>query len=364
MVLLYHIINERNTKNASQFLKNSLYSDIKLPRNYELIYRCSIFAAQIKTSNTMFNRQIAKSILMVRPKNFGFNPQTEQSNAFQQKTLGLSDEEVKLLALQEFDQFVTQLRQAKIDVLVIEDTEYPNKYDAVFPNNWISTHQSGLIVTYPMFSTTRRLERSDHIFQAIEERYIVNGKIELEYFESLDLFLEGTGSVVLDRTNRIAYACESVRTSEIVLDEFCKKMGYRKMLFQAVDDFGMPIYHTNVMMALGKNFVIICLDSICDEIERDELFELFGETKKNLIVINQDQMATFAGNMLQVENQDGVSYLIMSEQAYQSLREQQIQELKMYTNILYAPLYLIEQYGGGGARCMMAELFLTPKTAQ
>lgn len=306
-------------------------------------------------------RQITDTIFMVRPANFGFNPQTAANNAFQEKETDLKPAEIQTLALQEFDGFVATLRNAKIRVIVIQDTDHPTKHDAIFPNNWISIHENGTLITYPIFAPMRRLERREDIVGGLIDEFQIQNRIKLEQHESSKLFLEGTGSMILDRPNKVVYACRSVRTDEEVLDDFCERMGYEKMLFTSTDDTGLEIYHTNVMMALGENFVVICLESIKDGTEWANLHRKFEETNKAIIDINMEQMTSFAGNMLQVRNTDGDTFLVMSEQAYRSLEKEQIQQIEQHTNILYSPLYTIEKFGGGSARCMMSEIFAERK---
>ena len=306
-------------------------------------------------------RQITDTIFMVRPSNFGFNPQTAANNAFQEEATDLKPSEIQTLALQEFDSFVAALRNAKIRVIVIQDTDNPTKYDAIFPNNWISTHNNGYLITYPMFAPMRRLERREDIIGGLIEEFQVKDRIHLEHYEASDIYLEGTGSMILDRPNKLVYACRSLRTEEKVLDDFCEQMGYGKVLFTSTDESGLEIYHTNVMMALGEDFVVICLESIKDGKEWANLHQKFEETNKTVVEISMEQMASFAGNMLQVRNIDGDTFLVMSEQAYRSLSEEQIQQIEQHTNILYSPLYTIEKFGGGSARCMMAEIFVARK---
>lgn len=302
-------------------------------------------------------RQITDTILMVRPAHFGFNPQTANNNAFQDADTDLKPAEIQILAVQEFDSFVATLRNAKIRVIVIQDSARPIKYDAVFPNNWISTHKDGTLITYPMFAPMRRLERREDIIGGIAEEFYIKDRIRLEPYETQNVFLESTGSLILDRPNKIAYACRSVRTDEQVIDDFCERMGYEKVLFTSTDENGMKIYHTNVMMALGEDFVVICLESIRDGKEWANLHRKFKATNKEIIEISMEQMAAFAGNMLQVRNADSDTFLVMSEQAYRSLDKGQIKKIERKTNILHSPLYTIEQFGGGSARCMMAEIF-------
>ncbi len=298
---------------------------------------------------------------MVRPAHFGFNEETAVNNAFQVMDKSLEPREVRQGARREFDAFVEKLRSAGVEVIVVEDTETPVKLDAVFPNNWITFHEDGRVVTYPMNAPTRRLERREDILEMLGKRFQLGDHLRFEHYEEMGMYLEGTGSLILDRPNHIAYACLSPRTDEHLLDDFCDKLGYEKVAFIAVDANGQEIYHTNVMMALGESFVVICLESVRAEGERNRLLNKFAETDKEVIEISLDQMTAFAGNMLQVRSQDGTPWLVMSEQAYKSLRPKQLEQIEKHSGILYSPLYVIEKYGGGSARCMMAEIFLPEK---
>jgi hypothetical protein len=305
--------------------------------------------------------QITDTLLMVRPANFGFNPETAANNAFQTNDTSISPAEIQAKALAEFDAFVEKLQAQGIHVIIANDSAFPIKTDAIFPNNWVSFHADGTVVTYPMFSPNRRLERSEKILQLIENEHFIHQKKSFIAAEKEKKYLEGTGSLILDRVHRIAYACLSVRTNESLLDEFCSALGYQKMIFHAIDATQLPIYHTNVMMALGETFAIICMDTIKSASERAMLEAAFKKTKKQIITISLTQMQHFAGNMLQVASKTGKTHLVMSEQAYKSLTQYQKIQIKKQTNILQVPLYTIEQYGGGGARCMLAEVFLPKK---
>lgn len=296
---------------------------------------------------------------MVRPANFAFNEETAANNAFQSRDNNMSAVEMRQHALREFDEFVTKLRDAGVHVIVAEDSPDPAKPDAVFPNNWVSFHQEGFVVTYPMFAPTRRRERREEVIEEILQQGFSSGNhIHLEGNEADNRFLEGTGSIIFDHQNRLAYACLSPRTDAALLDELCQKIGYQKIVFHAVDANGQDIYHTNVMMALGETFVVICLDAVRDPQERRMLEEKFRETGKEIMDISLEQMNAFAGNMLQVRNDSGETILVMSEQAYRSLTPAQIRDLERHTKLLYSPITTIETYGGGSARCMMAEVFL------
>lgn len=302
------------------------------------------------------------SILMIRPSNFGYNDETASNNSFQEKSIkGLNNEEVKQKAIEEFDAFVKKLRAQDINVIVIDDTIEPIKPDAVFPNNWVSFHKNGAIITYPMYSAKRRNERRMDILEKLKTNFEVSEIYHLEKFEKENIFLEGTGSMILDRKNKIAYACTSPRTDDKLLDIFCRLTEYKKVVFQSVDANNEDIYHTNVMMALGEDFVIISMDTIKDETQKKILLELFEKTNKKVIDITFDQILSFAGNMLQVRNNSGDTFLVMSQQAFESLTPEQIKEIEIRTKILYSPIKTIETLGGGSARCMMAEVFLPKK---
>ena len=302
--------------------------------------------------------QITDTVLMVRPANFGYNPETAESNAFQINDQAYSSDQISELAKIEFDELVAKLRNVGVEVLVFEDSHLPLKTDAVFPNNWITTHENSSIVTYPMLSPNRRLERREDIIQALRLKFQYENRIALERFEAQGMYLEGTGSMILDRVNKIAYACLSDRTNEELLEQFCKQFGYQKMLFLAVDPQNHPIYHTNVLMAMGGSFVVICLEALAKDAEKNKLLDLFNQTQKKVIAITVDQMKAFAGNMLQVRSKtSGESYLVMSQQAFESLTKDQIDQIELETKILYSPLNIIETYGGGSARCMIAEVF-------
>lgn len=306
-------------------------------------------------------QQLASTILMVRPAHFGYNPETAENNAFQSNEGNLTVEQISAAAIKEFDAFVEKLRSYDIEVIVFEDTDSPYKTDAVFPNNWISFHEDGLVLTYPMFSPMRRLERRPDIVHALAEQFEIKKWIKLENFEREEKYLEATGSMVFDRTHQIAYACHSERTHPDLLADFCQTMHFKPILFTAQDQDGLAIYHTNVMMALGENLAIICLESIGDEQERAEVIKALDETGKEIIDISFAQMNAFAGNMIEVKNQVGEHFLVMSSAAYHALDMQQTERILAHTAILHSPLTHIEKYGGGSARCMIAEVFLSKK---
>lgn len=310
------------------------------------------------------SQQITDTILMVRPKHFGSNPETAESNAFQETELDSSPKKIKDVAREEFDAFVKQLRAAEIEVIVVEDTDSPIKPDAVFPNNWITTHDNGSIILYPMMAQNRRLERRMDIAELIHSQYRYSRLIDFSDHEAENRFLEGTGSMILDRDNRIVYACIGPRTDQSLLDEFCEWADYSKVSFRSVDRSGQDIYHTNVMMAIGTSFAVICLDSIPDQKEREMVAIHLNQSQKTIVEISFQQMEQFAGNMLQVANKWGEGVLVMSEQAYNSLNENQVETLKSHSKLLHSPIDTIEKYGGGSARCMMAEIFKPNKALE
>lgn len=271
---------------------------------------------------------------------------------------------LKDVAKLEFDNMVQILRSKGIHVIVIEDTENPVKPDAVFPNNWISFHENGVLITYPMFAKNRRIERREDIIELINEKFRINNRYSFEFYENDNeepLYLEGTGSMIFDRPNGIVYACLSQRTDATLIDKFNVLMGTQSFVFKAVDRNGLEIYHTNVMMALGEDFVVICLDSISDMESKNQLLKIFEKTGKEVIDISIKQMESFAGNMLEVKNKNNERYLCMSQTAFDSLKQEQKDKLSARTHLLPIPITNIEKYGGGSVRCMMAEIFLPEK---
>ena len=298
-------------------------------------------------------------LLMIRPVKFAYNTETAVNNSFQ---VASNDASVQEKALQEFDGFVAKLQANGIDVTVVQDTAEPYTPDSIFPNNWISFHNNGSICLYPMFAINRRQERKQHVLDAINEKFIVDSTIDFTGSEADSIFLEGTGSMVLDRDKQIAYACSSPRTDKQLLQLFCKQFNYTPISFIANDEGGSPIYHTNVMMCAADKFVVICLDSIIDAEEKYAVIQSIENSGKTIINISFYQMNHFAGNMLQVCNQRGDKFLVMSSQAYISLTPAQISTIESYQPIIHADITTIETNGGGSARCMMAEVFLAVKT--
>ncbi len=302
--------------------------------------------------------QHTSHILMIKPVRFDFNAETAVNNRFQVRS---ADDGVQEKALMEFENFIATLRQHAIDVTVIEDTPEPYTPDSIFPNNWISFHDDASILLYPMFAANRRLERKQQVLNIVKEKFKVTKTIDLSFYENENIFLEGTGSMVLDRENKIAYACLSPRTDKKVLKDFCDKMRYTAIIFSAVDSNNEPIYHTNVMMCVADEFAVICLDSIKNETERNTVSGSLIQTGKQIIEISFGQMNHFAGNMLQVHNREGKKFVVMSSQAYHNLTAQQILSIEHFNPILHSDITTIETNGGGSARCMMAEVFLPLK---
>jgi len=297
---------------------------------------------------------------MIRPVSFGFNPQTADSNAFQH--MDAEQQQVQDKALQEFDNFVSILRGFGVKVMVIDDTAEPHTPDSIFPNNWVSFHDTGDILLYPMQAENRRLERREDIINQLEDQFKVRHIIDLSRYEQQGKYLEGTGSMVLNREDKLAYACLSPRTDLDVLNVFCEQAGYSPVVFHAFDKNGQAIYHTNVMMCIADRYVVICLDSITDAKERETVVASFYQTNKNIFDISFEQMNQFAGNMLEVFSANGESLLVMSASAYGSLSDRQISMLQQFSRIVSAPIPTIERNGGGSVRCMMAEVRLSPLT--
>ncbi|MBQ6269670.1 MAG: amidinotransferase [Bacteroidetes bacterium] len=302
--------------------------------------------------------QNTSNLLMIKPVNFGFNEETASNNAFQFKD---SNSDVQTRALNEFNNYVKKLEENGINVLVVEDTPKPYTPDSIFPNNWISFHEDGRLCLYPMFALNRRQERKNTVMDAINNKFSVKNIVDLTKFENENLFLEGTGSMVLDRDNKIVYACLSERTNIKVLNEFAKIFGYSIASFNAVDKNGLPIYHTNVVMSVSEQIVVICLDAVNDASEKEMLLSTIKKSNKELLEISFEQMSNFAGNMLQVKNDKGKQFMVMSKTAYNILDAKQIDLIKKYNEIIAVDIDTIERNGGGSARCMLAEIFLNRK---
>ncbi len=304
--------------------------------------------------------QTTDTVLMIEPVAFGFNEQTAVNNYFQVQQEG----NVQDKALKEFNDFVEKLRAKDINVITIKDTLEPKTPDSIFPNNWVSFHADGKVVLYPMFAENRRLERRDDIINQIKEQFEVTEVIDYSGAEKDNLFLEGTGSMIFDHDNKLAYGSVSLRLDEGLFRKFCSDFGFQPVVFHSYQTAGeerLPIYHTNVMMCVADKFVVICLDCIDDESERNNVIETIKNSGKELIEISEDQMQNFAGNMLQVQNKSGEKFLVMSQSAYKSLNRGQVSAIEKYCEIIYSDLEVIETNGGGSARCMLAEVFLPKK---
>ena len=296
-------------------------------------------------------------ILMVRPYQFYFNQQTAANNFFQSN---INIENANELAIAEFDAMVEKLRAHQIKVNVVQDTKDPSTPDSIFPNNWVSTHTNGTLCLYPMYAENRRAERKSSVIEFLQSNYKIENTLDLTDLEKEGIFLEGTGSMVLDHQNKIAYGCLSERLDKNAFNKWCDKMQFKPIAFKALDDKAQPIYHTNVLMCMGDQFVVICSDSIPNEQERQMLLDSFARTNKEVIEISQDQLNHFAGNMLQVFDITEKPHLIMSEQAYKSLHTAQLKSLEKYNPLLPISIPTIEALGGGSTRCMMAEIYLSP----
>lgn len=309
-------------------------------------------------------QQITNTILMIRPVRFRMNEQTAVNNYFQED-VAFKNDEINNKAQAEFDAFVTKLRSKGVQVIVENDDELMDTPDSVFPNNWVSFHESGIVAKYPMFAENRRQERRDEVFIRLEkEGFIIDSIVDYTSAEEEDIFLEGTGSVLMDRVNGIAYCALSARADEELFIEFCEDFEYSPVVFtanQTVDGKRLPIYHTNVMMCLAENFCVICLDSIDDKKERKNVLKHLKSTQKEVITISEAQMHQFAGNMLQVLGENKTPCLVMSAAAHNSLTKDQITRIEKHCEILSSDLETIETCGGGSARCMMAEVFLPKK---
>ncbi|WP_222931552.1 citrulline utilization hydrolase CtlX [Xanthovirga aplysinae] len=311
------------------------------------------------------SKQITSTIMMIRPVSFRYNEQTAVNNYYQKVLDNMSPQEANAKAQQEFDTFVSKLRGVGVQVVVVNDTKEPDTPDSIFPNNWVSFHADGRVALYPMYAENRRLERRKDILQNLKEKgYELHEVIDFSGYEAEDIFLEGTGSLILDRENKIAYAALSLRTDAKILDEFCEKFEYKAVTFtanQTVEGKRLPIYHTNVMMCVADQFAILCADSIDDDEERRKVIDTLESSNKKVIFISEEQKHQFAGNMLQVANENGEKFLVMSGAAYKSLTPDQIKEIESFCPILHSSLDTIEACGGGSARCMMAEVFLPKK---
>ena len=310
-------------------------------------------------------KQITDTILMIRPVAFRMNEQTAVNNYYQKVVDSLLPETVNAKAQQEFDAFVEKLKAVGVNVVVVDDTTDTDTPDSIFPNNWVSFHENGDVALYPMFAENRRNERREEILDLLEDKgFNIDNIVDYTSAEEDDIFLEGTGSIVLDRVNQKAYCALSPRADEELFIEFCEDFEYTPVIFEAfqtVNGERKQIYHTNVMMCVGDTFAVICADCIDDKKERKMVLENLKEDGKEIILLTEQQLNNFAGNMLQVNGADNKSYLVMSDAAKQVLTKDQITKIEKHTEILSANLDTIEACGGGSARCMMAEVFLPKK---
>jgi len=296
---------------------------------------------------------------MIRPARFAFNAETADNNAFQKENQALSESYIQARALTQFDGMADILRKAGVEVIVYQDTLSPHTPDSIFPNNWVSFHAEGRVILYPMYAPNRRLERDPYILNRIEkEGYTIAEIKDYSTYEEKLIYLEGTGSLILDRENKIAYACLSPRTHLNLLITWGQDQGYRIVSFYAVDENEKDIYHTNVMMCLGHGFAIVVEEAVQNLAERNNLLDTLKNTGHEIISLSYKQMNAFAGNMLQLQNKKGEFLLMMSQKAYNALTIEQVNRIEKYTKIIFAAIDDIEQNGGGSARCMMAEIFL------
>lgn len=307
--------------------------------------------------------QPARALMMVRPVRFCYNKETAVDNAFMSKVKS-SPEETQAKALQEFDDYVSILRSKGIEVAVFQDTLEPHTPDSIFPNNWISFHEDGTIVLYPMKAENRRAERRFDIIEDLEKvhNFRIEKRIDISYLENQEKFLEGTGSIIFDYINKIAYACVAQRTDKEVLEMIAERIGFKAYPFHSVDENGKEIYHTNVMMCLGERYVMICTQSITDEQEREALLKTFRDTGHEIVDLTQEQLRHFSGNALEVSNKDGKTFLIISQAGYDSLTEEQREIIRQYDEIVPIPLHMIETNGGGSARCMISDIRLPKRS--
>ncbi len=303
--------------------------------------------------------QTTSKILMVRPYRFAFNKETAGNNFFQRDTGSNPDmqDAIAERALQEFDALVALLQRNDVDVTVVQDTVEPWTPDSLFPNNWFSSHTTGELVLYPMFAENRRKERKREVLDLLRRKMNHRKVVDLTHWEEEGEFLEGTGSMVFDRRRRIAYSCRSARTSEKVLADFCSKMSFDPIVFDAVDAEGHPLYHTNIMMEIGMQVAVVCLESITEESHRKRVAAELSSAGKIIVELSVDQLARFAGNMLEVKSRNSQPFMVMSASARDSLTISQERAISTYNKILSVDLETIETYGGGSARCMLAEIF-------
>ena len=304
--------------------------------------------------------QTTKNILLVRPSNFVFNTETADSNHFQNELTNVNATTIKQKVFEEFESFAATLKSKGVNVFVFNDTPLPQKPDAIFPNNWVTFHPDGTVILYPMFAKNRRLERRQDIIDSLKSKFKITSIVDFSIYEKENKFLEGTGSIVFDHENKIAYACLSPRTDKDLFIQVSEQLHYKPVYFYSHDKKGNEIYHTNVMMCIAEKFAVICLESITDKNERELVVNSLAETGHEIIDITFDQMNNFAGNMLAIQTEDGKNLLALSKSAYDCLTAIQKESIEKYCKLVPLSIKTIETIGGGSARCMMAEIFLNP----
>ena len=312
------------------------------------------------------SQQSTSTLLMIKPQGFDYNKETAKDNHFQTGGKALSSTEITRRALHEFEGFVKEISTKGIEVIVYDDIKTKATPDAVFPNNWFSTHNDGTVYLYPMFAPNRRKERKQEVLDLLTQElgFRIDRIIDWSKHEDKGLFLEGTGSMILDRPNHIVYASLSERTSEELLEKYAEEIGYELVCFTShhqVKQKKVLIYHTNVMLCVAKDYAVVCLECITNLTERKAVIDSLNNTNKAIIEVTLDQINHFAGNMLEVHNKANESFLIMSSRAYKKMNQAQIAKIQLHSKIVHAPLTTIENYGGGSARCMLAEIFLPRK---
>lgn len=306
------------------------------------------------------NSQSTNSIFLVKPANFGYNFETAISNAFQNE-MNLEKEILKAHVLFEFEAMRKLLVEKGINVKLIDDTISPIKPDAIFPNNWISMHANGQVILYPMLAENRRLERRQEIIDVLKQEFQINEVSDFSISEKENLFLEGTGSIIFDHVNRNAYACISPRTDKDLFIKLCEKINYSPIYFHSFDQNGKEIYHSNVMMNIGKHYVVICLESITNLEEKQMVIDSFNKTKHQIIDISQEQLKSFCGNMLELKRPNEKNLLVMSNTAFEALKTDQKEILSQFCELTPIKIDTIETIGGGSVRCMITEIFLPKK---
>jgi hypothetical protein len=315
----------------------------------------SLFMAIFAARNPL-KMQSTNSILMVRPAAFGYDPETASNNAFQNNPGDIAAEDLQSRAMQEFDNVATEMRANGVNLYVVEDKPSPVRPDAIFPNNWISTHEDGTVILYPMMAQNRRLERRQDVLDDLEKYFEIRRVVDLSRHENTGRYLEGTGSMVFDRTNGVVYACRSPRTNETVLKDVAKTLNYRTVVFDAVDSSGKPIYHTNVMLSIGTNYVVLADYTIPDPVERERVMAYLGGGGHRIVKLRPEQLKEFAGNVLEISGRE--RFVAMSSRAYRSLSDSQLDLIELWAKVVHFPIPTIEDVGGGSIRCMLGEIFL------